>query len=177
MTSSSVIAALQDVLGADFADESDRYVHRETIAAIMRPWFARQTIDRVGGALTDAGVLWSRYRAMSDVVADFEAGRSSGVLTEVDQPGIGQVISARSPLRDGANYGPSAAAPTLGQNTDEVLVEVLGLGDAELGRLHDAGIVAGSGPAPVGEAAATAQTTDTDKCSNPQWAQSNSEPN
>ena len=42
-------------------------------------------------ALTDAGVLWSRYRRMSDPVADFEAGTASDVLTEVEQRG-----SARS---------------------------------------------------------------------------------
>jgi 2-methylfumaryl-CoA isomerase len=141
----AVIAALQDVLGADFADEANRYVHRETIAAVMRPWFAGLTIDEAGAALTDAGVLWSRYRAMSEVVADFETGRGSGLLTEVDQPGIGPVISARSPLRDGAEYGPSATAAVLGQHTDEVLAEVLGLDDTELGRLRDAGIVAGAG--------------------------------
>ena len=36
-----------------------------------------------------------------------------------------------------------AAAPTLGQDTDAVLAEVLGLSTAAIGRLHDAGTVAG----------------------------------
>ena len=35
-------------------------------------------------------------------------------------------------------------ATRLGQHTDEVLAEVLGLGDAELGTLHDDGIVGGA---------------------------------
>jgi 2-methylfumaryl-CoA isomerase len=34
-------------------------------------------------------------------------------------------------------------APRLGQHTDEVLGEVLGLSDHEIGLLHDKGIVAG----------------------------------
>jgi 2-methylfumaryl-CoA isomerase len=34
-------------------------------------------------------------------------------------------------------------APLLGQHTDEVLLEVLGLDAAAVGRLHDAGVVAG----------------------------------
>jgi 2-methylfumaryl-CoA isomerase len=59
------------------------------------------------------------------------------VLAEVDQPGIGSVVSARSPLRNGPEYGCTAVAPRLGQHSDEVLAEVLGLSDAELGRLHD----------------------------------------
>jgi 2-methylfumaryl-CoA isomerase len=34
-------------------------------------------------------------------------------------------------------------APVLGENTEEILAEVLGLGGAEIGRLYDAGVVAG----------------------------------
>jgi len=35
-------------------------------------------------------------------------------------------------------------APLLGQHTDEVLLDVLGLDSGAVGRLHDAGIVAGA---------------------------------
>jgi len=34
-------------------------------------------------------------------------------------------------------------APRLGQHTDEVLADVLGMSGTEIGRLHDAGVVAG----------------------------------
>ncbi len=37
----------------------------------------------------------------------------------------------------------------LGEHTDEVLAELLGLSDAEIGRLHDDGVVAGPVMAPV----------------------------
>ena len=39
--------------------------------------------------------------------------------------------------------GPISPAPLLGQHTDQVLSEWLGLGDGEIGKLHDAGIIAG----------------------------------
>jgi 2-methylfumaryl-CoA isomerase len=35
-------------------------------------------------------------------------------------------------------------APRLGQHTDDVLAEVLGMSGTEIGRLHDAGVVAGA---------------------------------
>ncbi len=38
-------------------------------------------------------------------------------------------------------------APALGEHTDEILAEVLGMGEGEIGRLHDEGTVAG--PAPI----------------------------
>ena len=37
---------------------------------------------------------------------------------------------------------PARRAPQLGEHTEEVLADVLGLSDAEIGRLHDDGVVA-----------------------------------
>jgi 2-methylfumaryl-CoA isomerase len=39
---------------------------------------------------------------------------------------------------------PPPAAPSLGTHTDEILAEVLKLSSGEIGRLHDAGMVAGA---------------------------------
>jgi 2-methylfumaryl-CoA isomerase len=41
---------------------------------------------------------------------------------------------------------PVRRAPLLGENTDEVLIEVLGLSTREIERLHDDGIIAGPSP-------------------------------
>ena len=38
---------------------------------------------------------------------------------------------------------PTRPAPRLGEHTDAVLSEVLGLSSAQIGRLHDTGIAAG----------------------------------
>ena len=38
---------------------------------------------------------------------------------------------------------PAKPAPRLGEQTDEVLADVVGLSAAEIGKLHDNGIVAG----------------------------------
>jgi 2-methylfumaryl-CoA isomerase len=34
-------------------------------------------------------------------------------------------------------------APRLGEHTDQILLETLGLSEGEVGRLHDGGVVAG----------------------------------
>ena len=38
---------------------------------------------------------------------------------------------------------PTRPAPRLGEHTDEILSEILGLSAVEIGRLHDNGIAAG----------------------------------
>ena len=38
---------------------------------------------------------------------------------------------------------PAKLAPVLGEHTDQILLEVLGMSEGEVGRLHDQGIVAG----------------------------------
>ncbi|MGC9666154.1 CoA transferase [Planosporangium sp. 12N6] len=139
-----VFTALEQALDVDFRLESDRYRLRETIAAILRPWFAARSLAEASAALNAARVLWSRYQGMVDVVAAYRAGSGGSVLTSVDQPGIGPTIAARSPLRWAGGYRETAAAPVLGQHTDEVLSEVLGLEPAELGKLHDANVIAGA---------------------------------
>jgi len=62
----------------------------------------------------------------------------------VDQPGIGTYLMPGSPL-DFSNVPrlPPQPAPRLGEHTDEILLEVLGLSEGEVGKLHDEGIVAG----------------------------------
>ena len=75
----------------------------------------------------------------------------------LEQPGIGRYLMPGLPIEFGAFAREAPrAAPVLGQHTDEILAEVMGLGSAEIGRLHDAGrrrraaplIAARGGPQP-----------------------------
>jgi 2-methylfumaryl-CoA isomerase len=136
-----VFAALEPVLEADFAREADRYRHQETIAAVLRPWFAARTIEEVSAELDAARVLWGRYRGMTDVLAAHREGRYP-VLADVEVPQAGPAVTARSPLRWDGAYGEPGAAPVLGHDTEQVLAEVLGLSAAELGRLRDQAVIA-----------------------------------
>lgn len=137
----AVFAALEEALGVNFSEEGDRYRQRETITAILRPWFEARSIDEASQALTEGHALWSRYRSMTEVVEEFRRAEAPSVLADVEQPGIGRVVSARSAIRLDAEYGATAVAPSLGQHTDEVLEQVLGLSPAELGKLHDDNVI------------------------------------
>ncbi|WP_103382331.1 CoA transferase [Pseudonocardia dioxanivorans] len=136
----AVFSALEAALDADLTQETDRYRLRETIAAILRPWFAARSLEQASRELDEARVLWSAYRGMTDVVAAHRKG-TYPVLSDEVVPGAGAVIAARTPLRWNGSHGPAGASPVLGRDTDEVLAERLGLASGEIGALHDRGIV------------------------------------
>jgi len=142
-----VFQALQVALGVDLDDEPGRYLHRETIAAILRTWFEVRELGTVNALLEAAHVLWGPYRTALDVVRDHEAAPAASPLTDHFQPGIGPVLGMGTPLRlgDAAAVPAPAPAPELGADTSAVLADVLGLTSTEIGRLHDRGVVASPG--------------------------------
>ena len=67
------------------------------------------------------------------------------VFRDIDQPGLGKVRVGGSPLAFGGarprrRRGP---APRLGEHTEQILAEDLGLSAREIAELRDRGVVAG----------------------------------
>jgi 2-methylfumaryl-CoA isomerase len=117
---------LEKLLGADFAAESDRYEHREVIAALLAPWFARHTVDEIAAAFAGTSVLWERYRTFAELAADPEL-LDNPLVRLIDQPGIGEVLATGSPLaQPGTGEAAIAPAPVLGADTAAVLAELRG---------------------------------------------------
>jgi 2-methylfumaryl-CoA isomerase len=144
-----VFEALETALGTDLRLEEERYRHRETIAAILRPWFASRDREQASAELDRARVLWGPYRGMAEVAAAHRRGAHPVLadieLAEPGQPGLPATpstsITARSPLRWNGAYGAPGESPVLGRDTDQVLAEVLGLTAPELAGLHDRGVI------------------------------------
>jgi len=118
-----VLAAVERALGADFSSDSDRYAHREVIAALLAPWFAGHSTDEVTGALRETSVLWQRYRTFAELAAD-PGTLANPLVGLIDQPGIGQVLATGTPLaQPGASQAP-VPAPVLGADTAALLTEL-----------------------------------------------------
>jgi 2-methylfumaryl-CoA isomerase len=139
------VAALGQRLQLDLNDEGHRFRARDEIGALLAPWFAARTLDQVREAFEAHRVTWGPYRTVREAIAqDPDLTTANPMFAEVDQPGIGRLLSPATPLDFGAVARvPPKAAPRLGQHTDEILLDLLGLSSAEVGALHDAGIVAG----------------------------------
>lgn len=139
------IDELQRRTGLDFADEAQRYEARDAIAAIFEPWFASRTRAEAEAALEQHKACWGRYSLPTGLLdSDPRVSTANPVFERITTPGIGTHIAAGATVRAaGLDREPTAPAPLLGTHTDEVLHEVLGLDGAAIGRLHDAGVVAG----------------------------------
>jgi 2-methylfumaryl-CoA isomerase len=136
------VAALFEL---DLGREEARWEARDTITAVLKPWFNSRILADIRDALDKAGACWGPYQSfMQAVREDPRLSIQNPMFEEIDQPGIGRYLAAGAMLDFSAAPRTSvAAAPHLGADTDAVLAGELGLSDGEIGRLHDAGIVAG----------------------------------
>jgi len=136
---------LAERLGLDFANEGDRYRARREIARIFEPWFATRMLAEIRHAFDAAGVSWAPYHTVREMAEhDRDCSTANAMFERVEQPGIGSYLMPGSPLDFAeAPRPPVRRAPQLGEHTDEILLETLRLSEGEVGRLHDAGVVAG----------------------------------
>jgi 2-methylfumaryl-CoA isomerase len=136
---------IEPLLGVDLSNEGDRFKARDAISAVLGPWFAERTLDEVGRGFEGTGVCWGPYQTFIQMVEDDpRCSTENPMFAELEQPGIGKYLVPGSPLHFGALERMSPQrAPVLGENTDEILVELLGMSDGQIGRLHDDGIVDG----------------------------------
>lgn len=137
------IAALEQRLGTDLKREGERFHHRDAIAALIGPWIAARPFAEIAAAFDAAGVCWSRYQTVQQLVNSEALDPSHNpMFTTIEQPGIGTVTAPAIPLEFSLSGRKQAQpAPTLGQHTEEVLADVLHLPSSEIGRLRDLKIV------------------------------------
>jgi len=136
---------IEPLLGVDLSKEGDRFKARDAISAVLQPWFAARTLDEIKRAFEGTGVCWGPYQTFIQMVEnDPRCSTENPMFAELEQPGIGKYLVPGSPLQFSALERTTPhRAPLLGENTDEVLVELLGMSDGQIGKLHDDGIVAG----------------------------------
>jgi 2-methylfumaryl-CoA isomerase len=115
-------------------DESARYRLRGEIGAVLEPWFAARSLEDVTEALDATGALWAPYRSLREA-----ALKMDGPLRHLEQPGIGTVIAAESPIRWRDVASTSRPAPAPGADTRRMLAQFTAMTDAEIDMLSDHG--------------------------------------
>lgn len=139
------IAALEQELGVSFErDEGLRFEHRQRLFPLVDAAVARRHFADVEAALNRFDVCWGPYQTLGDAALNNgRLVRDNPAFTDLDQPsGYRYPVPGAAATLTGAERLPPTRAPRLGEHTDQVLAEVLGLSSAAISHLHDAGIVA-----------------------------------
>ena len=139
------LGALEALLGYDFTKEGDRFKARDGISAILRAWCEARTLQQITDTFDGTGVCWGPYQTFTQLVEeDPRCSSANPLFAELEQPGIGRYLVPGSPLDFGVSPREAPVrAPRLGEHTDQILGNDLGLSDRRIGELRDAGVVGG----------------------------------
>jgi crotonobetainyl-CoA:carnitine CoA-transferase CaiB-like acyl-CoA transferase len=124
-----------------YATNRKRTEHRDTLLPLLEQHFAGLNLTEVLADLRAAGVPAGDVRSVGQALtSDFAELRQS--VVSVPAPTIGTFRSVRSPLRMSASPSREPTPPpAIGQHTDEVLAQHLGLESAQIERLRSAGAI------------------------------------
>lgn len=139
------IISLEQDLGLDFSKEGDRFKARERLKDLFAPWFSDKFYLEAKEELDAAGVCWGPYQSIEELVSsDVDCSEENPLFTRINQPGIGSYLVPSQAMQFSAleNTAPKPA-PLLGQHTDEILSEILGMDSGQIAKLHDDKIIAG----------------------------------
>ncbi len=137
-------ATIEKSQGLNLKDEAHRWQARKALAEAIEAWIGASTFAEVAGKLDKAGALWSAYVSPREMVAGHPLVTENPLFQRVTQAGIGELWSVTSPFDfSDAVRLPAKSAPLLGEHTDAILSGILGLSSGQIGKLHDAKVVAG----------------------------------
>ena len=125
----------------DYATPRDRYRNRLALRAEVEAWTLQRDKYEAMRQLAEGGVPASAVLDTKDLYRNPHL-LSRGFVHEVEHAALGTVKLLGWPVRMSASAVPIKAAPLLGQHTREVVAADLGLSEAEVQDLLDAGVIA-----------------------------------
>ena len=137
------LAELEKITSADFKNEGQRYLHRESIAQIIEKVVSSKKLGELIPLFVTHKVSWSKYQSFEELLKnDPRASKQNPIFSLQDQPGIGLTPNITSPMRFkfSRNLGPEVA-PNFGEHTEEILRDILNLTPEELNKLADEKII------------------------------------
>ncbi len=141
------VSALEAELGVDFAASDHwRFVHRHRLFDLFQQAAEQFDYADLAARLTKAGATFERYRTMHEMARDPELVTDNPLFgpSPANPSGFEYPATRSFANIPGREAGDPKAAPYLGEHSEEVLAERLGLSSGQIATLIDRGVVATS---------------------------------
>ncbi|MDB5583579.1 MAG: 2-methylfumaryl-CoA isomerase [Bradyrhizobium sp.] len=137
------VTALETRTGASFArDEGARFTHRADLVPIIAAAVAMRDTAELAPAFAAGGVCWSTYRTLAGALTQEPRLFSDNpIFMPVMHPGGTYLTPGAAARLPADSRQTPLPARRIGADSDEILAGLLGLGEGEIGRLHDEGLV------------------------------------
>ena len=124
-----------------FATQALRAQHEDDVDAALAPWLRERSKYEVAAILKENRVPAAPVRDLLEVTADAHM-HERGMLHYVEHPEMGKVVLPSSPLRFAGSTPPGLLLePDIGQHTDAILSDWLGMEEISVAALKVDGVV------------------------------------
>jgi crotonobetainyl-CoA:carnitine CoA-transferase CaiB-like acyl-CoA transferase len=125
-----------------YRDNGARNLNRQSLITRLQQVFLTRTYEEWEKLLVEKGIPVGAINSLAEV-AEHPQAKARASFVEIDHPRAGKLRTVGVPVRMSATPGSvRTPAPMLGQHTDEVLRDLLGLSEREIAGLRSDGAVA-----------------------------------
>ncbi|WP_428031143.1 formyl-CoA transferase [Ancylobacter sp.] len=147
ITQAPVWAKICDVIGEpdwktdpNYATPAARLPHLNEIFHRVESWTMAHTKFEAMEILNEVDIPCGPVLSMKEIAED-KSLYATGTLVEIDHPTRGKYLTVGNPIKLSDNDVEVERSPLLGEHTEEILAEVLGLGGDEIERIKASGAV------------------------------------
>ncbi len=147
ITQAAVWKNICDVIGKpewkehpDFAKPVDRLPRLNQVFGAIEDWTMTKTKFEVMAICNPLNIPVGPILSMKEITED-ESLRKTGTVVDVAHPERGNYLTVGNPIKLSASPSDVVRSPLLGEHTDEILKDVLGMSDAEITQAKELGAV------------------------------------
>ncbi len=147
ITQAAVWKNICDVIGKvewkdhpDYAKPVDRLPRLNEIFGAIEDWTMTKTKFEVMDICNPLNIPVGPILSMKEIAED-QSLRKTGTVVEVDHPERGKYLTVGNPIKLSASPADVKRSPLLGEHTDEILKQVLGMSDADIAEAKELGAV------------------------------------
>ena len=135
------VAGRSELIGDErYASHESRCENAADVEAIISEWTRTVTKREAMDILIPLGVACGMVQDTREVLDDAHL-RAREMVVEMKDEGRGEYLALGNPIKVASNDVSIERPPLLGEHSDEVLGSLLGLGDGNIARLRDSGVI------------------------------------